>query len=287
MADSNSLGKPALLIMGFGAAGKAYAKGFAPFSNVTASDPFADLAAKPDGLALRNDMPETLEGVDLVIILSPAAASLTICKALAQLSGTCPVLDLTSAEPSAMQAAARILGPRFVDGTVLGAVGLTGLGTPMVFSGAKAENIATILTPLGCKITCLDGPPGAASQLKLLRSLFMKGLEALVVETNLTAAALGQSGDLDLALCDLAEVNITALMSEMLRTHPRHAKRRLHEVEAACKLMRDAGLVPAMTNATLSVFERTAAAGIGPDASAQTALDWLSALPSPKTEVRA
>ncbi|HSF93362.1 MAG TPA: hypothetical protein VLA51_14340, partial [Paracoccaceae bacterium] len=198
MADSNSLGKPALLIMGFGAAGKAYAKGFAPFADVTASDPFAVLGAKPDGFAFRYDIPETLEGVDLVIILSPAAASLTICKALAQLPGTCPVLDLTSAQPSAMQAAARILGPRFVDGTVLGAVGLTGLGTPMVFSGAKAEDIAAILTPLGCKITCLGDPPGAASQLKLLRSLFMKGLEALVVEMNLTAAALGQSDDLDL-----------------------------------------------------------------------------------------
>ena len=287
MADSSSPDRPAILIMGFGAAGRAYATGFAPFANVTAADPFADLGNTPNGITLRSDMPETIAGFDLVVILSPAAAGLAICKALSERAGTCPVLDLTSAEPANMQAASRILGPRFVDGTVLGAVGLTGLATPMVFAGPKAHDIAAVLTPFGCKITCLDAAQGAASQLKLLRSLFMKGLEALVVETNLTAAALGQSDDLDLALSDLADLNITDLMAEMLRTHPRHAERRMHEVEAAASLMQGAGLSPVMTRATLTVFERTAAAGIGPDTSAQAALAWLSNLPSAKAKVLA
>ncbi|WP_050526197.1 NAD(P)-dependent oxidoreductase [Pseudorhodobacter aquimaris] len=275
MADSNSPGKPAILIMGFGAAGQAYARGFAPYAHVTASDPYAGAAAGCTELTLCKEMPETLESFDLVIILSPAAVGFSICEEVAKRAGTCPVLDLTSAAPDAMQRAANLLGPRFVDGTVLGAVGLTGLGTPMVFSGPKAADVASLLTPFGCKITCLDGPPGAASTLKLLRSLFMKGLEALVVETNLTAEALGQSSGLELALGDLAEVKVTDLMTEMLRTHPRHAERRMHEVEAATALMQGAGLTPVMSQATLCVFSRTAAGGKGPDASVQQALDWL------------
>ncbi|MFG6621524.1 DUF1932 domain-containing protein [Sulfitobacter sp. 1A05707] len=287
MAQLQDTDKPALLIVGFGAAGRAYAEGFAPHAHVTASDPYLDPTLKLEDIRLCSDLPETLEGYDLVIVLSPAVASLSICKALAALPGRCPVLDLTSSEPANMEAAAALLGPRFVDGTVLGAVGLTGLATPMVFSGPEAARVAGVLTPLGCAITCLDAPPGAASTLKLLRSMFMKGLEALVVETNLTALKLGQTNGLDLALSDLKEVNILDQMAEMLRTHPRHAQRRKHEIIAAVDLAQSAGVTPVMAQATLSLFERTANSGTGPDRSPQAALEWLSEQLIQSSEVHA
>lgn len=279
-----------LLIAGYGAAGRAYAAGFrAQGAEITAVDPYADTkaqeAAQTSGITLQCKLPDDLDRFDLVVILSPAAASLDIIRQLAARPGTCPILDLTSSEPGTMRDAHEILGARFVDGTVLGAVGLGGVATPMAFAGSCADEVAEILRPLGCQITCLDGAPGSASVLKLLRSLFMKGLEALVIETQLAACALDQSEDLGIALSDLAEVDMPAFLAEMLRTHPKHAGRRTHEVEAAMTLMRNAGFSPVMLPATQEVFRRTARLGSGPDASPTIALQWLDRHLNPEHEV--
>ena len=269
-----------LLIAGYGAAGRAYAAGFRKEgAEVTAIDPFCDQQSQNIALAsdisLRKQLPDDLQGFDLAIVLSPAAASLEIIRQLAARLGTCPILDLTSSAPSAMQEAFCILGDRLVDGTVLGAVGLGGLTTPMVFAGNRAEQVANTLRALGCKIACIEGDPGSASALKLLRSLFMKGLEALVVETQLAAAALGQTDGLQIALADLAEVDMPEFLREMLRTHPKHAARRTHEIEAAEALVLEAGFKPFMLPAARQLFARTAATGSGPDETPEIALQWL------------
>ncbi|WBU59252.1 DUF1932 domain-containing protein [Paracoccus albus] len=290
MTDSKTTKDIQLLVAGYGAAGRAYASGFREAgAGVTAVDPFAVEEVKKEaqtlGISLLKELPGNLGRFDLVIILSPAAASLDIIRQLADRSGVCPILDLTSSAPSVMQQASAILGDRLIDGTVLGAVGLGGLATPMVFAGRQAKGVATMLRRLGCYIACIDGEPGSASALKLLRSLFMKGLEALVVETQLAAAALGQTDGLRIALADLAEVDMPEFLAEMLRTHPKHAGRRTHEIEAAISLMRDAGLTPFMLLAARQLFARTATAGPGPDESPEAALRWLESQFNPHREV--
>lgn len=290
MTDSKTTQDIQLLVAGFGAAGRAYASGFREAgARVTALDPFIEDEARKEadtlGITLLREPPGDLGSFDLVIILSPASASLDIIQRFADLSGACPILDLTSSAPGAMQQASAILGDRLIDGTVVGAVGLGGLGTPMLFAGKQASRVAAMLRELGCCISCIDGEPGSASALKLLRSLFMKGLEALVVETQLAAAALGQSDGLRIALADLAEVDMPGFLAEMLRTHPKHAGRRTHEIESAAALMRDAGFTPFMLPAAGQLFARTAAAGPGPDESPEAALRWLDAHFNPHTEV--
>lgn len=289
MTDSKTTQDIRLLVAGYGAAGRAYAAGFREAgAEVTAVDPFAENdmqeKAQAAGITLLTELPGNLDRFDLVIILSPAAASLDIIRQLADRPGACPVLDLTSSAPVAMQQASAILGDRLIDGTVLGAVGLGGLATPMVFAGKQASTAAAMLRELGCCIACIDGEPGSASALKLLRSLFMKGLEALVVETQLAAAALGQSGGLRIALADLAEIDMPEFLAEMLRTHPKHAERRTHEIEAAASLMREAGFSPFMLPAAGQLFARTAAAGPGPDESPDAALQWLDLHFNPHSE---
>lgn len=289
MIDLHISGDLRLLIAGYGAAGRAYAAGFRERgAAVTAVDPFSDddaqQVALTDGIVLEKELPQDLGRFDLVIILTPAAASPQIIRQLAGRPGTCPILDLTSSAPRAMQEASTVLGDRLVDGTVLGAVGLGGLTTPMVFAGNHARKVAEMLGALGCRVTCIEGQPGSASTLKLLRSLFMKGLEALVVETRLAAAALRQSDGLGIALADLADVDMPALLAEMLRTHPKHAGRRTSEIEAAEALMRDAGFTPVMLPAARQLFTRTAAAGPGPDQSPEAALQWLDLHFNPQTE---
>ncbi|MEQ3625395.1 MAG: DUF1932 domain-containing protein [Celeribacter sp.] len=298
MDDADRPGAPRLLVVGYGAAGRAYAEAFAAAgAAVCAVDPQADPAAitraQTQSVTLDTALPATVEQTDLVVVLTPAAASAAVLARLATLPGTCPILDLTSSAPDAMRAAADRIGSRFIDGTVLGAVGLSGVATPMILAGSMAPQAAALLGPLGCRVTCLDhAAPGAASELKLLRSVFMKGLEALFVELKLCAATLDHDDQLRLMLWDLGEVEMFGFLDEMLRTHPRHAERRLHEVEAAGAMIAARGLATPMTEATQTLFARSAAGaqtgagGTGggsidaasspcPDADPASALDWL------------
>lgn len=281
MHDTEGGAPPSLLVIGYGAAGRAYTEAFAAAgASVTASDPVATAEqqdqAAAQGVRLTSALPQSLHDFDMVIVLTPAAASRQICGALAALPGVCPVLDLTSSAPDTMRDNAAILTDRFIDGTVLGAVGLSGIATPMIFAGASADKAKAILGALGCRITCLDGAaPGTASELKLLRSVFVKGLEALFVEFKLCAAAMDHDTRLRLMLWDLGEVEIFGFLEEMLRTHPRHAERRLHEVEAAQALVAEKGLATPMTEATRMLFSRTAKTRGGPDTDPQEALSWL------------
>ena len=291
MNDSSGTHGVRLLVVGFGAAGRVYCEAFAKAgAKVTAVDPALNATAMEAGGRLGIDtshtLPDTLDGMDLAVVLTPASVSLKIEAAIGERPGACPVLDLTSSTPEAMHAAQELLGDRLVDGTVMGAVGLGGVATPMILAGKKAQAVADILAPLGCRITCLDGAPGEASTLKLLRSLFMKGLEALVVETQLAAAALDQSENLPLALSDLSEVDINAFLAEMLRTHPKHAARRHVEIVAASDLMEKAGMRPIMADAASSLFARTASFGAGPDETPGHAIDWLLKTTQPDCEER-
>lgn len=293
MNDTDRAGAPRLLVVGYGAAGRAYAGAFAAAgATVRAVDPQADPAAISQagalGITLDTALPATLEQTDLTIVLTPAAASGAVLAGLGTLPGDGPILDLTSSAPDAMRAAAAQIGARFIDGTVLGAVGLSGVATPMILAGPMAAQAAAMLGPLGCRVTCLDqAEPGAASELKLLRSVFMKGLEALFVELKLCAATLDHDDRLRLMLWDLGEVEMFGFLNEMLRTHPRHAERRLHEVEAAGSMIAAHGLATPMTEATRTLFARSARAPDAapgtptaapvPDTDPASALDWLLA----------
>lgn len=269
-----------IVVAGYGMAGQIYAGAFhRAGAQVIAVDRFASDAqcdmARSLGLPLLREWPDSFDHVDVLIILTPASAGPEVTRLVAAMPGDFPVLDLTSAAPDAMRDASLVLGTRFVDGTVLGAVGLGGVATPMVFAGPQAEKVAQILSPLGCRISCISDTPGDASKLKLLRSLFMKGLEALVVETSVAARGLDLTDHLPLALSDIFDLGMGTVLAEMLRTHPKHAIRRKAEIDDAVALMQSAGLEPVMAKAATCLFARTAAAGPGPDSSPDAAASWL------------
>ncbi|WP_126975921.1 NAD(P)-dependent oxidoreductase [Frigidibacter oleivorans] len=275
---------PQILVLGFGAAGQPFATGLAAAgARVTAVDPAIAAQGPIDRprLTLCAALPARLDDYTLVISILPAALTLAALRDLAGRGGNGTILDLSSSDAATMRLAAEELDGRLVDGVILGAVGLTGHTTPLLLAGGPCETAESILTPLGARVTVLPGGRhGDAGQLKLLRSLFTKTLEALVVELNLAADALGLQDKLPLVLGDLRQVAFIDFMDEMLRTHPRHAGRRAIELEAAQALL--AGRLPLpMAAAGLGVLARAAAEGPGPDASPRVALDWLRAHAAP------
>ena len=115
------------------------------------------------------------------------------------------------------------------------------------------------MNELGFSVTARDGTAvGDASRLKLLRSLFTKGLDALVVESMLAAEAFGLRGDLVELLRDYDERPLRDHIAMYLRTHPPHAARRLVEMELAEAQLAALGLPSLTTRATIERYRRTA-----------------------------
>ena len=101
-------------------------------------------------------------------------------------------------------------GGRYVDVAVMAAVHPRLHQTPLLISGPHAEAAAPELASLGMSATIHDGPVGAASAVKMIRSVMMKGLEALVCECVLA----GQKAGVIEAVLDSARRHLSRLRLE-------------------------------------------------------------------------
>ena len=79
----------------------------------------------------------------------------------------------------------------FADVALIGVVPNFGLSIPALASGAGAERFAELFRPLGMPVEVVGGQPGDAAGLKLLRSVFMKGIAAAAIEALEAATAAG------------------------------------------------------------------------------------------------
>lgn len=193
-------------------------------------------------------------------------------------------LDMTTADPQAMrdaEALAHERGVRFVDVAITGAVNLSGARTPLLCAGAAAEEAARLLTACGAPVQVVGERPGDAAELKLLRSIFTKGLEALSVECLLTAERKGLRETLFRVLADIDQGSLRETMESMVRTHIVHAGRRRNEVVEAQRQMAQAG-VPAIVLAGVQQrFEHTLAQQQATPYAGQTTADALAWLGGP------
>ena len=74
-------------------------------------------------------------------------------------------------------------GAGFTDVALLGTVPALGVRTPALASGDGAERFAELVQPLGMPVEVVGDEPGDAAGLKLLRSVFMKGVAASALES--------------------------------------------------------------------------------------------------------
>ena len=99
--------------------------------------------------------------------------------------------DLNTSSPALKRELAAAVPCVFADVALVGTVPETGLRTPALASGAGAERFAELLGPLGMPVEVVGPQPGDAAGLKLLRSVFMKGVAAAALESLAAARAAG------------------------------------------------------------------------------------------------
>ena len=250
---------PTVAVLGLGEAGSRLAADLVEAgAEVRGYDP---AGADVDGVARASETEAAVVGADVVLSLTSAAAALgAAAAALPALAQGSIYADLNTAAPEVKREIAALVegaGARFADVALTGVVPATGLRTRALASGAGARAFADAFGPLGMQVEVVSEAPGDAATLKLLRSVFMKGVAAAAIETLEAAEAAGQRERLEEQLADVLG---EPLLLRLLDGSRRHAARRADEMEAARDLLLALGIEPRIATASASLLADLAAA---------------------------
>lgn len=170
-------------------------------------------------------------------------------------------VDLNAASPAVKReiaALVRASGADFVEGAILSAVGVAGAKSKVLVCGERAAEAAARLSALGLDFRDYGREIGKASSFKMLRSVFSKGVEALLVEALLAARRAGVEADLwreIVATIDAA--SFEEVGGNWVRTHASAHERRWHEMKDVHAALAELDLDAPMTQATVALFERS------------------------------
>lgn len=180
---------------------------------------------------------------DVVLSVNTAKAALEAARsALPALGPGAVYADLNTSAPALKRELAGIVGEeRFADIALLGPVPARGLGTAALASGGGAQAFADALGPLGMPVDVVSAQAGDAATMKLVRSVFMKGLAAAAIESVQAAEATGHTEWLKQ---EIAAVIGRPLLDRLLTGSQAHAVRRVDEMEAARDLLLELGIEP-------------------------------------------
>jgi 3-hydroxyisobutyrate dehydrogenase-like beta-hydroxyacid dehydrogenase len=163
-------------------------------------------------------------------------------------------LDFNSASPGAKQRAAALIdgaGARYVEAAVMSSIPPYRIKVPLLLGGAGAAELAPLLTALGFDAKVASPKLGVASATKMCRSVMIKGLEAMVIESFTTARAYGVE---DAVLASLAEtfpgIDWEKQGAYFFQRVIEHGRRRSEEVREVAETVREAGLEPCSASGT-------------------------------------
>jgi 3-hydroxyisobutyrate dehydrogenase-like beta-hydroxyacid dehydrogenase len=162
--------------------------------------------------------------------------------------------DCNSCSPGTKRHAAEAVakaGGRYVDTAVMAPVHPKLHKTPLLLSGPDVEEALAVTKALDMAAKAVPGGVGAASSNKMIRSVMMKGLEALVLECVLA----GRKAGVDEAVLDSLDATYpgfgwkkrSAYMMERALTH---GIRRAAEMREAALTVKELGFAGAMASAT-------------------------------------
>jgi len=213
-----------------------------------------DPARRPAGIANTDSDLSAVRGADVVLSVNSAAVALDVAVRVAgELGGDTLYADLNTASPQLKRELAEALPVQFADVALIGVVPSLGLATPALASGTGAGRFAELFRPLGMPVEVVGPRAGDAAGLKLLRSVFMKGIAAAAIESLEAAKAADVE---DRVHADIAAVIGEPLLERLLSGTRAHAARRVDEMRAAAAYVEELGVHPRVASAAAEWIEQ-------------------------------
>jgi 3-hydroxyisobutyrate dehydrogenase-like beta-hydroxyacid dehydrogenase len=268
---------PRISFIGFGEAGQAIASGLreSGIERIAAWDILFPEAAGEElkgagarmGVRCAASAQDAVAETDMVISAVTAASSLEAARSVAPyLSGNPYYLDINSVSPGRKQETEKLLGKkaRYVDVAVVAAIHPARHRTPLLIAGPHAETISPLLRELEMELRVVGDSVGGAAAIKMIRSVMIKGIEALTLECFLAAARAGLLDEVTASLNNNYPGLDWPTMSEYnLERMASHGERRAAEMEESAATLRELGLDPLMVDATVERQREMGAIGKG------------------------
>ena len=214
----------------------------------------------PAGVERQVRAEAAVTGCDLVLAMTPGSQARAALEGVLDALGEKAIYaDLSTASPTLKEELAAVVaghGALFADVALMSPVPGRGLSAPALVSGSGATEFADLINGRGGRVEVVGARAGEAATRKLLRSVVVKGLAALLIESMEAAEQAGEGewlwGHL---IAELTSLDAAMLRRLRLDATP-HAGRRLDEMKAAQDLLLGLGVTAHMTTATIEHLER-------------------------------
>src|SRR5882757_10227065 len=205
--------------------------------------------ASAHGVALTTSHAELAASADFIVSAVTASQDVSVAEACAPaVKQGAWFLDFNSASPGAKQRAAALIdgnGGRYVEGAVMTSIPPYRIKVPLLLGGGGAAELAPLLVALGFDAKVASDKLGVASAVKMCRSVMIKGLEAMVIESFTTARAYGVE---DAVLASLREtfpgIDWEKQGAYFFQRVIEHGRRRSEEVREVAETVREVDLTP-------------------------------------------
>ena len=257
---------PRLCFIGFGEAGQAIAAGLhdAGISSIAAWDVLfprdegAKLkqAGETIGARLATSAADAVANSDIIVAAVTASSSLEAAQSVApHIAGNPYYLDINSVSPGRKKETARLLDgtARYVDVAILAPIHPRRHQTPLLLAGPHAQAVLPLLVDeLEMQGVIASDEVGAAAALKMIRSVMIKGIEALTAECFLAAQRAGITDEVAASLKNnYPALDWPKVIAYNLERMASHGIRRADEMEQVAVTLAELGIAPLMTEATV------------------------------------
>ncbi|MFA6267264.1 MAG: DUF1932 domain-containing protein [Pseudolabrys sp.] len=256
---------PRISFIGFGEAGQAIASGLREggVAEIAAWDilfPKSEgaklkAAGEKAGVRLATSAADAVANTDIIIAAVTAASSLEAAESVApHLSGNPYYLDINSVSPGRKLATAKALDgkARYVDVAVIAPIHPKRHQTPLLIAGPHADAIAPLLDEMEMRLKIVSPETGKAAAIKMIRSVMIKGMEALTYECFLAAERAGLLEEVTVSLKNnYPGIDWIETATYNLERMANHGERRAAEMEESAVTLRELGLEPLMVDGTV------------------------------------
>ena len=252
-------------IIGYGEAGQAIAQGLC--SNGKCSVSVFDIKfydkefsqslrpkAKEQGLTVEKDIGSLIVNNEIILsVVTGEVATQVVRESLPFIKKGKLYVDMNTVSPGNKIHMGELIegrGGSFIEVAMLGTIASYGFKSPMLACGKRADQFVKLLANMGFSVTFLSKEIGKASYMKMLRSVFAKGVEALLLEMLIGAKR-----------CDLMEPLVDGIVKHMdgssfqeiantwITTNVIHSKRRAEEMEHVVETLEELEVKPIMATA--------------------------------------
>ena len=265
--------------IGFGEAAFCISSGLGEngFSGIIAYDkmqdtaPFGELVHKraaDANVTLMSTDKEVVDNVDVVLVAVQSSYALEVCQSVAAALRPGQIYaDLSASSPTVKEKIWDVLkdtGVLFADAAMMGLLPVKRHEVPITASGNGAQAFHDAVTPIGMKVTVLNDRPGAASAIKLIRSIYMKGYDSLLFEMLRAAEAYDVFDEVVANVgASMDNVPFTTLIEWMFPGLGVHAARRAAEMKGTAAMLEESGIDDSMTMAIKHQLELIAELKLG------------------------